>query len=162
MYSGGRLWRRKRNQKEAIEIMYLDADNHLWPHTNPSSTLRPMFIKHIYDHVLPGWTSFSGFPLLYVPHCLLLMAPHALDHLAPVSPFCGLQPCFLQFLKLPVPLLAPSESCPLLLSLHSLSSVRRQLNCFFLRNALPEHFLTGQVLSPNIMLVSFTALITML
>ena len=87
--------------------------------------------------------SQAGHPSL-APHCFMspLFASHGpptprvIWLLSPHPP--RLPPRFLQFLKLPVPLLAPSESCPLLLSLCSLPSVRRQLKPPLPQGALPE------------------------
>ena len=110
-----------------------------WPCSNLSSVMRAAFYKTCLWSCTPRLDILHWLPTALCPHCLLLMVhqrPGSSGSCLPTPP--RLPPRFLQFLKLPVPLLAPSESCPLLLSLCSLPSVRRQLKPPLPQGALPE------------------------
>lgn len=128
MYSGGRLWRKNRDQKEAIQIKHLGCRHRPWPYSNLSSMLRAVFYKTCLWSCTPGLNILHWLPTALCPPVFASRGPPRpwiIWLLSPHPPEAS--PHFLQPLKLPVPLLAPSENCPLLLSLCSLSSVRRQL-----------------------------------
>lgn len=126
------------------------------------------FIKHRYDHVILGLKNPSMASYCFLSPAVFFSRPTGSGSSGSWLPILfGPQPCLLQFLEFPVPLFAPSETCSFFRSLHFLSSVRWHLNCLLLGGALSKPFSTRAglfqyVLSHNIRLFSFTALVTML
>ena len=86
-YSGGRLWRKNRDQKEAIQIKHLGCRHRPWPYSNLSSMLRAVFYKTCLWSCTPGlnilhWLPTALCPPLFAsrgpprPWIIWLLSPH--------------------------------------------------------------------------------------
>lgn len=106
-------WRKNINQEKATQIMLLMA--------NTISGLTPVhsphwgrcFINCRYDHVILRLKILQWLPTALFPQLFSFHGPQGPKSSGPYLPILfGVQPCLLQFLELPAPLLVASETCP--------------------------------------------------